>query len=405
MIDLCRRVGRTEVVGVTWNNPRPPVEYDGVVSVERIDYTRYASKAARAVSALGARLDSLGPTRRFWERQGRPPATAAPSDLADHHLGALFRFLSAWAFYALLISALHRRARAGPAPTLVVSHDIYALFPAVLAKRRYGARLLHDSHEYFPESDLLAPRWQRMLTRLLERPFIRRADQVVTVSPPLARELERVYGLSHVLAVPNAEPRGPVLEPQRSNDGRVRFLVQGQASPGRGFEGLLDLWSAVARPEALLQIRCPESDYVAELRARAASLVAAGRVEFLPAVPEEELIEAASRADVGVIPYVGPSLNHVFACPNKLSQYMQAGLPVLANGDLDYVTEVISSYDCGVSYRSGEPDAFAAIVDALTTDASERARLGENGRHAAATEYNWETLAEPYLHALQELAR
>lgn len=408
VLDLCREVGRTEVIAATWNSKKPAVEYDGVVSVERIDYTQYASRAARAIARVAAQLGSAGPAARFAGRQGaRPPADAPAKELADHHLGALLRLVAAWGFYGLLISALYRRGRAvSVQPTAIVSHDIYALMPAALLRRRFGARLLHDSHEFFPESDLLAPSWQKRLIRLVERGFIRRADRVVTVSAPLARALEHAYGIRDVVAVPNAEPRCDAARTElRTPNAPVRFLLQGQASPGRGFEGLFALWEELNDDRAVLQVRCPDGDYPRQLRERFASLFASDRAEWLEAVPEKDLVVVAAEADVGVIPYVGPSLNHLYACPNKLSQYMAAGLAVLACSDLRYVTAVLDEFGAGLTYDPADVTSLRRAVDILAGNPARLQELRSNARAAALGSYNWETQSAPYRAALESLLR
>jgi glycosyltransferase involved in cell wall biosynthesis len=406
-LGICREVARTDVIAATWSSRKPSVEYDGVVAIERIDYTRYASKSARALAKATARLEQLGPARRFIARQGALPTSARRAELLDHHVGAALRLLAAWGFYGLLISALYRRGRAVTvAPAAIISHDIYALMPAVLLKRRFGVPLLHDSHEFFPEADLLAPRWQRRLIRLVERVFIRRADQVVTVSPPLAKVFEREYGIRGVRAVPNAEPRVERLpDIHRERGVPLRFLLQGQASPGRGFEQLFEAWAEVADPRVVLQVRCPDGAYPHELRERFASLFASPLAEWLEPVVESELVRAAAEADVGVIPYVGPSLNHLYASPNKLSQYMAAGLAVLASSDLRYVNDVISNYDCGVSYVPGDAASLRSAIGSLAGDVERLHQRRENARRAAAESYNWESLSDPYREAVASLIR
>lgn len=406
VLGLCREVGRTDVIATTWATTKPVREYDGVVSIERVDANQYAAPLARrATRAL--RLDSRPSAHRFRARQGRPPEARSVGARVDHHLGAVFRLAAAWAYYALPITALHRRGRSvSVPPAALVCHDLYSLIPGVLLKRRFGSALLYDSHEYFPEADLLAPRWQVRLIRALERRLIRRADVVVTVSPPLAREFERVYDIGPVLSVPNAEPRpGPEAERPPAQPGEpIRFLVQGQASPGRGFERLFELWSNLDEPRALLQIRCPDGDYPRELRERFASLFGSGRAEWLEPVSEDKLVSAAASSDVGVIPYVGPSLNHVYACPNKLSQYMAAGLAILSSADLAYVGEVVGRYGCGLTYRPGEPGDLARAVHELVGDPETLERMRRNAREAAVSEFNWETLSQPYRRALEQLA-
>ncbi len=405
VLKLCRELGRTELVAATWSSRKPPVEYDGVVSVERVDVVQTAGPLALWLSSAAAPLNYHRSTVAFVERQGRPPASNDLRTRLDHHRGALLRLLANWGYYGLLLSALYRRGRSiSVPPTAIVCHDIYSLLPGVLLKRRLGCALLYDSHEFFPESDLLAPRWQKRLIRALERPFIRRADAVVTISPPLARELERTYGLDRVASAPNAEPRDTLGEvaPPRPAATPIRFLLQGQASPGRGFERLFELWQRLDEDRAVLLVRCPEHEYTQELRERFGELFSSGRAVWLDPVPEARLVSAASDAHVGVIPYVGPSLNHLYACPNKLSQYMAAGTAILSN-DLPYIASVLRGYDCGLTYRADDAESFTRAVRTLLDEPETLQRLRENAYTAARSRFNWDEQSGPYREALRRL--
>ncbi|MDP9222311.1 MAG: glycosyltransferase [Actinomycetota bacterium] len=402
-LSLCRRIAKTDVLATTWSTKKPVKEYDGVVSVERIEATVYASPLIVKISAALGRLDARRSAREFKEREGKPPTTSLAR--AQHHAGAAFRLAAAWGYYAIIVSALHRRGRAvSIPPKLILCHDIYALLPGAALKRRFGARLVYDTHEYFPESDLLAPRWQQRLTTAVERRFIRHADAVITVSPLLANELQRVYRLRRVISVPNAEPFPPSSPAPRPRDegAPVRFLLQGQASPGRGIDRLFELWEDLDDDRAVLLVRTPDGDYPRELRERFASLFDSERAHWLPAVSERELVTAARSAHVGVIPYVGPSKNHLYASPNKLSQYMLAGLAILSN-DLPYISSLISSYECGVTYNADDEVSLRRAVDRLVSDPESLQTMRERAFLAAKREFNWQTVGRDYEAVIADL--
>lgn len=401
-LSLCRAIGRTDVIATTWSAAKPAKEYDGVVSVERIDAMTYASPNVVRASSILQRLDATQAARRFVERAARKPAKGALGP--QYHVGGLFRLIAAWSFYAIIVSALGRRARAvSVPPRLIVAHDIYALLPAVALKRRFGSRLLYDTHEFFPESDLLAPRWQRWLTRAVERRYIRQADAVVTVSPPLARELERVYRIKNVVAAPNAQPFEPSPQPVPPVRGEpIRFLLQGQASPGRGIDRLFELWEALDDERATLLVRIPDGPYPLELRQRFAGLFASERAQWLPAVPERELVSAARSAHVGIIPYVGPSKNHLFSSPNKLSQYMLAGLAVLST-DLPFISSVLERHDCGATYDADDAESFRAAVDLLIASPERLQSFRQHAQAAARDKFNWATVSGDYRGQLERL--
>jgi glycosyltransferase involved in cell wall biosynthesis len=404
---LCAELAPTEVFASVWEDSAPAREYDGRVYVERVPVGEYAPLGTKAVAtALGA-LGATGPGRRYIERSVRLEDRNGddPAGSLDHHVGALVRFLAVSGYGRLIASALYRRARAvSVAPAVIVCHDSPALPAGVALKQLFGARLVYDSHELAPEADLQAPAWERRVVAALERRLVRRADGVVTVSPPLARVFERLFGLSGVVAAPNAVPferaQGPPSE--RAAEYPVRFLLQGQLAARRGIETLLEGWSAVDPDRAVLQIRAPASPFRDDVERRFAGAIARGAVTLLEPVSQDRLVEAAAEADVGIIPYPGVSAIHDYACPNKLSEYMHAGLAILST-DLEYVGGLLRRYDCGVTYEAGRPGAVSSAVAALVSDLPRLDRLKRNAYAAGRDDFNWETQSMRYRELLTRL--
>jgi glycosyltransferase involved in cell wall biosynthesis len=374
VLDLCGTLADTTVIAVTAGEAtRAPTS---AATVEGVDPFRDSSRFARELRRT-ARLEGLG-------RAGRLAAD--------------------WSFYGLLISALRRAAVACSHPDLILCHDLYALIAGVAAGQRLGSRVLYDAHEFFPQANPRSPAWERRLLTEVERHFIRRADGVVTVSPPLARALERQYGLDHVGVAPNAAPLAdaPVPFTQRDSS-RVTFLVQGQVAPGRGFHRLLRAWATLDDPRAVLQVRAPQNDYADALRAEFEGLFRSGRAEWLESVAEGALITSAAQADVGVIPYPGPLLNHVFSCPNKLSQYMAAGAAILASRDLVYVRDLVRHHEMGLLYDPSDPGSLKQAVGRFTSEDGFRRRSQANARRTFEQSFNWERCSEEYRAMLQGL--
>ena len=269
--------------------------------------------------------------------------------------------------------------KTGLRPDIVFCHDLSTLQTGVLLKQRTGARLVYDSHEYYP-FQYLHPTFVET-TLWYERKLVSHVDLYLTVSPQLARELEAVYGVSPIHVIPNAEPRpsGTVRplgsEMDRRANGRLKVLFQGSFSPGRGLEEVLTEWLQVDADKAALFLRGPEDSVLAGLRDEARRLGLLDRSVFvLPPVLEKDLIPAAAEADVGLIPYKGDLPSYRFACPNKLSQYIHAGLALIGN-DIPFVAEMIRSNGIGWVYDVNKPGSLAAAVAAaLAADARSAAR-------------------------------
>jgi glycosyltransferase involved in cell wall biosynthesis len=422
--NLCRRIGATEVLGVVPSRrmDKPVREYDGRVYLERIRQSDVASPAVQSIPLLfeNSRYASAAMSRYVERESARPSCTGETEPLhgmesaepgrgwfthIDHQAGALCRFLSIVGSYGMATSALYRRGRAlSVPPRVIVCHDMAGLAAGVRLKELFRCPVLYDAHECWPEADLLSPSWQRRLVAWWERRLVDRADVVITVTPQLARHMEKRYGISGVLSVPNAAPR-PAKKARmarRSTSRPVQFLFQGQAARGRGIEQLLDAWRVIDPAVAVLALRCPENEFVSSLRARYQGLIDSRKLVMLPAVEESDLISAADTADVGIIPYGGPNLNHALGCPNKLSQYMQAGLAILAT-KTEFVGGVLDRYDCGTTYDPGSPASIQEIVRTWSKNPAALEAMKRNAIKAAETEFNWESQSVPYSLAIRRL--
>ncbi|UVT19419.1 MAG: glycosyltransferase [Nitrospira sp.] len=442
VIDLCKEVGRTDVLGFSWLvGARPYRQYDGHVFIERVFPRSNVRKKALGhvlqllcnpthtilVSSKCRRLLRLmrmeGIVRPILERRmmskirsahiSRPsPENLSRPTLRSITMGALRR---AWPSLVSCIDilrgmqviyrTLYERARAvSIVPRVILCHDIYALLAAVKLKKLMGCAVIYDSHEVWPEAFLEAGMLERRVIAFIERKAIRQADAVITVNPQVARYLERQYGIEHVVAVPNAEPLRKDVEPSSARPVTfpIKILVQGRIVPGRGFEELLNAWALIDDERAVLLLRSPMNEYFQRLCEVHRDLISNERIRIEEAVAEDQLVEAASRADVGVIPYRGPNLNHVYCCPNKLSQYMQAGLAILSTSETQYVSQILSQYKCGLTYDPSSPDGLKEAVKLLINDTTLLCSLKENAHKATHAGFNWACLSLPYRQTIEK---
>lgn len=319
---------------------------------------------------------------------------------------AVGRFISNLESFYLISETLYRRARTvSIIPQYIICHDLYALIAGVKLKKLYNCALVYDSHELWPEAFLDARNWEKKLIAFMEHRLVKHADVVITVNPQIARYLEGLYRITGVLSVPNAEPftGSTANSRKRSLTLPLKFLLQGRVVPNRGTEELLEAWSQLADDRAVLIIRSPETAYYTQLQNRFWADIEKGRVVIAPPVTEAELVSAATSADVGVIPYPGPNLCHVYACPNKLSQYMQAGLAILNNADQEFVSEVVNQYKCGLSYNPTQPASLIKAVQYLIDNPVQLQAMKNNAYECARSEFNWTTQSEVYLETLQNL--
>ena len=190
----------------------------------------------------------------------------------------------------------------------------------------------------------------------------------LTVSPQLADAMARHYGCSFDY-VPNCASLGEEeavdLEAAlsvRSRSEDLIFLVQGGIAAHRGFDKLINAWGRVD-PRAKLWLRGPDNPYKSQMIELARSKGVLGRSVFFPeAVSEADLVKAARDADIGIIPYEPTIINHRYCSPNKMSQYMAAGLPIICN-ELDFVKSVVLGNGIGSAVDFNDEAALVRTIN------------------------------------------
>lgn len=85
-----------------------------------------------------------------------------------------------------------------------------------------------------------------------------------------------------------------------------------------------------------------------------------------------------------------PLGNHVRAQPNKLFEYMSAGLPVIAS-DFPLWRSIVDEAGCGLLVDPLDPHCIAKAMQWIIEHPIEAAEMGNRGRVAVLEKYNWET--------------
>lgn len=267
----------------------------------------------------------------------------------------LHRLVSAWTI---------ARAAARLRPDAVHAHDVAMLPSGWLAARLARARLVYDTHELATGVAYRTRRYARLVW-VIERLFVPRADAVVTVSEGIAARLGELYRLQRpalvVRNLPDTDIDGPASGLRAAlglADETPIVLHQGAPAPDRGCETLVRAAAELGGVHVVF-LGDGEPGYVERLRALAAD---AERVHFLPARPPETLLAATRDADVGVSLLEPICENHRLALPNKVFEYVAAGVPVVAS-DLPELRRLIESTGVGVLVDPQDPASVAAGIE------------------------------------------
>lgn len=296
--------------------------------------------------------------------------------------------LSVWAVY---------RAALAEAADVYHFHDPELIPAALLLKvSRIGCRIAYDVHEDMPRSVMgkyWIPAKSRKLVaqavRVVESIAVKGIDGVIAATPSIARN----YPQGKTALVQNF----PMLDEFLTGTGEDYYnrepvvIHTGRVSVGRGGHEMVRAMSKIPfdlHARLVLAGMFVPTNYEQDL----AKEKGWGRIEFLGWKSRKEMNQLLSKARIGLV-LLHPEENYVEAQPNKLFEYMAAGLPVVAS-DFPRWREIVLGADCGLLVDPLDPQAIADAIRWLLEHPQEAKAMGERGRRAVEEQYNWHRESE-----------
>lgn len=327
----------------------------------------------------GARGIPGGRLGTFARRMARPPAAVIARDVA-------------------LERAMRKAAEDVPSDA-IHAHDLNTLPAAISIGKDRGIPVIYDAHELYPDLTGLSPVEKRRWRGLEER-YIGQAAAVIAPTAARADVLRDRYGIEPPLVVMNCPdpPSEGVLDARLEGlrrEGEPLAVYAGGFTPNRGLDNLI---VAVGSTDRLRLALLGWGPLEAELRAVAEPFGDA--IVFAGSVEPDLVIPVCRHADIGIVAYEAIGLNNELAAPNKLFEYMHAGLAV-AGSALPDMRRIITEHEIGATFNASDPasieDALIGLADADLEGMKQRSK-------AAASGFTWDSQAQVLLALYERLS-
>ena len=269
-----------------------------------------------------------------------------------------------------------------------VSNDLDTLPANYLASRIKQKPLIYDSHEYFTEvPELIGRPVVKSIWKWLEKRLVPKVDAAYTVCDSIAEVYSDLYQVDFkvVRNLPVcSQLEKPEHQKKAENEPKI-ILYQGALNLGRGVGTAIRAMQYLEGVELWL---AGDGDLTSQLKELVVEMKLESKVKFLGRLPLHQLHEVTRRADLGISLEEDLGLNYRFALPNKLFDYIQAGVPVLVS-NLPEMRHIVERYQVGIIAETYQWKAVSELMKSVLFD-SEKNEIWKANLKIAAKELCWE---------------
>lgn len=287
---------------------------------------------------------------------------------------------------------------------ILFANDLDTLLPNYLVSKIKKIPLIYDSHEIFCEVPELQNNSQKkIIWQTIEKWIVPNLKFCITVNSSIATYFENKYKVPfiYVRNIPNYTPVNQLKTRTELKlpVGKKIVILQGAGiNIQRGAEELVEAFKYLDDNYILLIIG--SGDVIHQLKNNANIFNLQHKIIFIDKIPASDLRHYTSNSNLGVTIDKDTNLNYHYSLPNKVFDYMHAGIPILAT-KLPEIEKLIIKYNIGTFISNHHPQHIAQQIE-LFLNSDEYLECKSN-TVIAAIENNWKTEKQKLIKLLKSI--
>jgi glycosyltransferase involved in cell wall biosynthesis len=311
-----------------------------------------------------------------------------------------------WFLFALKLLQIRKIVGHKPDTIIYSSPPLIPFIGALLLKTLFKAKLIFEVRDIWPLTlteigGISTKHPFIVLSSLVERLAYKFADKIVSNLQFADEHIKTKYaGLNKFTWIANGISETNVLNEVESNLISVlpknKFIIGYTGSIGKAnfLEQLIDAAEVLKENHKIQFIIVGDGAEKKYLHEKVVALKLSN-VLFFNAVPKNEVQSVISSFDICYLGCESIDLYKYGISPNKLSEYMYAGKPVLLSYSGE--GEIIQSNNAGLTVDAENTELITkAILKFQQLNATELKRMGENGKRYVKDNLTYKVLADKY---------
>jgi len=279
-------------------------------------------------------------------------------------------------------------------PDICHGHNPDGFLIGYFSKLFWQSKLIYDSHELWGYTSHLNSS-SSILYKIgifIEKSILVKADSIITVNDSIARLINNKIKINNIFVIRNF-PEYVSIKHNYTKEHlplshlEFNMIYVGSLGEGRGIEILIKSMVKVNENIGLILVGGS-----AKMHKKYESMILDNklveRVSIIPIVSPSDVLDICHQADLGIHPIENTCLNHYYSLPNKIFQYIQAGIPVLCS-NFPEMKNIVNKYSVGEVFNIDEPSSLIKVINNYFDNPDNIIRYKQNCLKASKV-LNWD---------------
>lgn len=279
------------------------------------------------------------------------------------------------------------------------ANDLDTLFIVVKVAKKKNAKIIYDSHELYIEQSKFKTNLVRKLLKYEEEKYIKKTDCIITVNESISEELKKRYKLKKSPFIISNCPFKTSIKSNIKHKNKIDIIYTGGFESGRGLKEIIE--SFIYLPSKYRLYFLGYGPLEKQLKLYRNSLNLEKKIIFLKPVEMTQIVNRIIGFDIGIIPYQPINLNNYYALPNKIFEYINAGLAIVGS-DIPEIKKIINKYKLGFVFDPFDPKDIANSIKRIN---SKNIQIFKKNSQIASKKENWNNESRKLLKIYKSLEK